>query len=117
MNTMYLIVFTLLGGALALFGAAGWGSYSQKKVPETSMLFRWFVAGGLGSGLASYAWLFGANGDPSKMIDSLGEAFEVKDIMKTLTSAVDSGSEALRSGAVDIVVEGAQELQIGMPNF
>jgi hypothetical protein len=100
MATLYLIVSIILGGCLALFGAAGWSSYKDKKLPNTPDLFRWFVAGSLSSGLAAYAWMFGAGGDPSALLEKLGDTLEMKEIAETLTSAVgNAGSAAVESDA------------------
>lgn len=120
---MYLIVLTLIGGFLTLFAAAGWGSYSEKKLPATPMLFRWFVTGLLGSGLGSYAWLYGANGDPTKLIEQISESLEVKQVMEGLTQA--AGSVAAASNATPAAVatvaetlaETASEITVGMPTF
>lgn len=113
---MYLIVSILLGGLLALFGAAGWSSYSAKKLPATPDLFRWFVAGSLTSGLGSYAWMYGAGGDPSALIDKIGDSLEMKDVMDTLTSSV-GGAAAAAAGATQKLAEDASELTVGMPRF
>jgi hypothetical protein len=112
MQTMYLIISIILGGCLALFGAAGWSSYKDKKLPSTPDLFRWFVAGSLGSGLATYGWMFGAGGDPSALLEKLGDSLEVKEIAETLTSAVGGAAESAKKAA-----EGAAELTVGMPSF
>jgi hypothetical protein len=109
MQTLYLIVMTAIGGLITLFGAAGWGSYSEKKLPATPVLFRWFVTGTLGAGLGAYAWLYGAGGDPSKLLESVGEALEVKSVMEGLTSAVAS--------TTGVAKEAASELTVGMPTF
>ncbi|NBT46935.1 MAG: hypothetical protein EBT07_03825 [Actinobacteria bacterium] len=114
MQTLYLIVMTAIGGLLTLFAAAGWGSYSEKKLPAMPVLFRWFVTGTLGAGLGAYAWLYGAGGDPTKMLESMGEALEVKGVMEGLTSAVSSGGAA---SLVEQVAESASELTVGMPAF
>lgn len=116
MQTMYLIIMTAIGGFLALFAAAGWGSYKEKKLPATPMLFRWFVAGILSSGLASYAWLFGAGGDPTKVLEKLGDSLEVKEIAETLTSAVGGAAEAAKEVASETAAA-ASELTVGMPSF
>jgi hypothetical protein len=113
MSSTYLILFTVLGGALALFAAAGWSSYKEKKLPETSLLFRWFVAGSCTAGLASYAYLFGAGGDPTSMLKSVGESLELKEVVQTLTSAVSSNTEKPKPATQS----GSEELKIGMPNF
>jgi hypothetical protein len=116
MATLYLIVLTALGGFLALFGAAGLSSYKDKKLPATPMLFRWFVAGALSAGLGAYAWLFGAGGDPTTILEKLGESFEVKEVMETLNSAVGSAA----AGAAESVAEAADaasEMTVGLPRF
>ena len=113
MQTLYLIVFTVLGGLLTLFGAAGWSSYTVKKLPDTASLFRWFVTGLLGAGLGSYAWLYGFNGNPEHLMTQVGEALEVDTAMKSLTSAVGGSAEA----AVEAVTEAVEEMKVGMPNF
>ena len=134
MSTAYLILFTLLGGGLALFIAAGWSSYKENKLPENSVLFRWFVAGSFACGVASYAYLFGAGGDPTSMFQSIGDSLEIKEVVETLTSAVATGTTVVTAAAVAsssgesqsqsqnqkkprALSEGGEELKIGMPNF
>jgi hypothetical protein len=112
MPSLYLIVSIILGGCLALFAAAGWSSYKDRKLPNTPDLFRWFVAGSLGSGLATYAWMFGAGGDPEALLGKLGESLEVKEIAETLTSAVGGAAEGAKK-----VAESAGEMTVGMPSF
>lgn len=112
MPSLYLIVSIILGGCLALFAAAGWSSYKDKKLPSTPDLFRWFVTGSLGSGLATYAWMFGAGGDPEALLGKLGESLEVKEIAETLTSAVSSVGEGAKK-----VADEAGEMTVGMPTF
>lgn len=117
MQTFYLIIFTALGGLLALFAAAGWGSYKEKKLPATGVLFRWFVTGVLASGLGSYAWIFGGGGDPAALLEKVSESLEVKEVVETLTSAVSSVGETATKTA-EAAVEAAEEtLTIGMPSF
>ena len=116
MATLYLIVSIVLGGCLALFGAAGWSSYKDKKLPSTPDLFRWFVAGALSMGMAAYAWIFGAGGDPSALLEKLGDSLEVKGIAETLTSAVGTTGEAVAESAKK-VAESAGDLTVGMPTF
>ena len=112
MPSLYLIVSIILGGCLALFTAAGWSSYKDKKLPNTPDLVRWFVAGSLSSGLAVYAWMFGAGGDPSALLEKLGDSLEVKEIAETLTSAVGVVGEGAKK-----VAEEAGEMTVGMPTF
>ena len=128
-STPYLILFTLLGGGLALFIAAGWSSYKENKLPENSVLFRWFVAGSFTAGVLSYAYLFGAGGDPTSMFQSIGDSLELKEVVQTLTSAVSSGTAVAAAAAATVtssgssdkkpraLSEGGEELKIGMPNF
>ena len=106
-----------------MFAAAGWGSYSEKKLPATPMLFRWFITGLLGSGLGSYAWLYGANGDPTKLIEQITESLEVKQVMEGLTQAAGTVASAAASApsaavtAVETVAEAANDITVGMPTF
>jgi hypothetical protein len=113
MNSLYLIVFGLIGGVIALFSAAGWSSFQYKKLPDNSTLFRWFVTGILGSGLAGYAWIFGAGGDPSTLVEKVSDALEVKEVVETLTSAVGSVAKS----ASDAAAAAGNELTVGMPRF
>ena len=117
MSTAYLLLFTILGGALALFVAAGWSSYKEKKLPETAIMFRWFVAGSFSAGLAAYAYLFGAGGDPTTMFKSIGESLEIGQVVETLTSAVGPATGSTTEVAVDKKATGDDELKVGMPNF
>lgn len=134
MQTVYFLVFTLLGGLLAVFASAGWTSYTQHKLPDTHSLFRWLLAGTLTSGLAAYAWLFGAGGDPSAILTSVGDALDMKEVVKTLSTAVHStgdtaaaaaaataaaataAAETVASGVAS-VKESAAEMTLGMPTF
>ena len=68
MPTIYFLVFTIVGGILALFISAGINSYQYNELPDIQSLFRWFLAGSVTSGLGSYAYIFGANGDPSQIM-------------------------------------------------
>ena len=120
MQTLYLIVFTALGGLLALFAAAGWGSYKEKKIPATTTLFQWFVTGILGSGLASYAWIYGAGGDPNALLEKMGDVLEIKEVVETLSSAVRSAStsaEAPGAAVSDMSTTASETLTVGMPSF
>ena len=113
MNSLYLIVFGLIGGIIALFSAAGWSSFQYKKIPDNSTLFRWFITGILGSGMAGYAWIFGAGGDPSALVEKVGDVFEMKEVVETLTSAVGSAAKTASESAASV----ANELTVGMPRF
>lgn len=113
MTTMYLLIFTALGGLVALFVSAGWSSYKDKKLPGTPTLFRWFITGILTSGLASYAWIFGAGGDPATLFETVGESLEVKQVVETLTSAVGSAT----ANAAAAAIAAADEIKVGMPAF
>ena len=109
MQTIYLIIFTLIGGFLATFGIAGWRAYTDKNLPATPELFRWFASGTIASGIGAYAWIFGAGGDPGKLFSNVSEALEVKEVMEGLSAAVAGGGEK--------VANAATELSIGMPTF
>lgn len=111
MNTVYFIVFTILGGLLTLFGAAGWSSYNEKKLPDMSTLFRWFFAGLVTAGLGSYTWLYGFNGNPEQLLSQVGEVLEVDTTMKSLSGAV--GVDTV----VEKVSEVVEEIKVGMPTF
>jgi hypothetical protein len=95
METTYFLVITLVGGLLFLFFSVGWTSYKEKKIPETPLLFRWFVAGLVFTGLAAYAWIFGAGGNVEEVWKQVGDA--------------------LTSDALPTI--GGSELRVGMPNF
>jgi hypothetical protein len=56
--------------------------------------------------------MFGAGGDPSALLEKLGDSLEVKEIAETLTSAVGGAAESAKKAA-----EGAAELTVGMPSF
>jgi hypothetical protein len=109
MQTIALLIMTIIGGLLSLFGAAGWSSFKEKKLPDTPVLFRWFVSGLLVSGLGGYAWIYGAGGDPSALLEQVSGALEVKEVMETLTSAAGSTAKA--------ATESVAELSVGMPAF
>ena len=94
------------------------------------MLFRWFIAGSFTCGIAAYAYLFGAGGDPTSMFQSIGESLEIKEVVETLTSAVASGATVATAAAAAVssssgeshkkpraASESGEELKIGMPNF
>lgn len=113
MNSLYLIVLGLIGGLIALFSAAGWSSFQYQKLPDNSTLFRWFVTGILGSGLAGYAWIFGAGGDPSALVEKMGNALEVKEVVESLTSAVGGAAKT----AAETAAAMGNEMTVGMPRF
>lgn len=81
MDTLYFILITVLGGVLALFFASGWSSYKHKKIPEIPILFRWFIAGVVSSGLAAYTWIFGYGGNVQDVVEAIGGALDVSNIM------------------------------------
>lgn len=118
MYTMYLIVITLIGGLLALFMAAGWSSYKNKKLPATPVLFRWFITGILSTGLAAYAWIFGAGGDPTQILESVTDALEVKNVVGALTGGGSNNIIANINETVQTVAESVvNEIKVGMPDF
>jgi len=113
MYSLYLIVFTVLGGVLALFSVAGWSSYTEKKLPDSGTLFRWFTAGVVSAGLASYTWIYGFNGNPEKLLTQVGDVLEVESTIKTLSTAVGSNTENVLNVVSDVV----EDMTVGMPNF
>ena len=116
MQTLYLFIITLVGGFLALFSVAGWSSYKDKKLPTLPIMFRWFVSGILSTGLLSYAWIFGAGGDPSALLGQVGEALDVHEVMGTLTSAVGS-TKTVEDFVKNTSASESEGITIGMPTF
>lgn len=98
MDTLYFLVITLLGGLLALFFASGWSSYKHKKVPEKPILFRWFVAGVVSVGLAAYTWIFGYGGNVSEVVEAIGGALEVGELMSSETVRSRADTESITVG-------------------
>jgi hypothetical protein len=98
MDTLYFFIITLLGGVLALFFASGWSSYKHKKIPETPILFRWFVAGVVSVGLAAYTWIFGYGGNVSEVVEAIGGALEVSELVSGDTARSRAGTESITVG-------------------
>jgi hypothetical protein len=117
MPTLYFILFTVLGGVIALFVTAGVASYQYNKLPDMDTMFRWFMAGTVTSGLGSYAYLFGANGDPSALLQNLGDAMEVNKVVETITSATDSVTIPTIGGSMSDKDKESSEITVGMPGF
>ena len=120
MQTTSLIAITLFGGFFVPFAFAGYKSYAEKKVPEIKILFRFFLAGVVTFGAAAYAWLYGAGGDPTKVLESVGDALEVKDVLQTLSASVTGATTGATVEAVDAKVSDVQadeEIQVGVPPF
>jgi hypothetical protein len=105
MQTPAFIGSALGGGLLSSFAAAGWSSYKDSKLPDVASLFRWFLVGLITVGCAAYAWLFGAGGDPSTLLTSVGEVLEVKEVIQSM------------SGSAATVAPPTEELTVGMPRF
>jgi len=120
MQTLYFILFSVFGGLLALFISAGWSSYSEKKLPTLPVLFRWGLTGTLTAGLAAYAWLFGAGGDPAAVLEQVSNALEVKDVVSSLVSPV-APVEPVSASATAVespkVVKSPRDITVGMPTF
>jgi hypothetical protein len=114
MQSVYFLLFTLLGGVIATFAVAGWSSYSEGKLPELQAMFRWFLAGITAAGLSAYVWLFGAGGDPTKLLESVTKSLEVKEMMENITSSVGGGAVEPEN---ILVKEKPTEITVGMPNF
>jgi hypothetical protein len=120
MPTIYFLVFTIVGGILALFISAGVNSYQYNELPDIQSLFRWFLAGSVTSGLGSYAYIFGANGDPSALIQNIGESMDVKHIVESLSSVAETvqsvgGSLTETETPKEPVVN--NDITVGMPGF
>ncbi len=105
METVYFLVIAFIGGLITLFFAAGWGSFKEKKIPETGILFRWFIAGLVASGLGAYAWIFGSGGDVSQLTKTLIDSLDIKNLQSTAETVVETVKEA------------GEELTVGMPAF
>jgi hypothetical protein len=120
METFYFMGIALGGGLLASFLSAGWSSFKHKKLPEKGILFRSFVAGLVTAGLLAYAWIFGSGGDMGDVVNRIGDALDLQNVMKLTTVAGalnfvgSSGSSGTDEKAQDLQKE---ELQIGMPKF
>ena len=118
MQTTSLIAITLFGGFFVPFAFAGYKSYAEKKVPEIKILFRFFLAGIVTFGAAAYAWLYGAGGDPTKVLESVGDALEVKDVLQTLSASVTGATTgAAAEDAKATAVHADEEIQVGVPPF
>jgi hypothetical protein len=112
MQTTSLIVITLVGGLLIPFSFAAYTSYFDKTIPDIKLLFRLFLAGIVSFGAGAYAWLYGAGGDPGKVLESVGEALEVKEVFQTLSASVTGGT-----GGKESAVQADEEIQVGVPPF
>ena len=113
MQTVSLSVITLVGGLLVPFAFAGYTSYTEKTVPDVKILFRLFLAGVVTFGASAYAWLYGAGGDPAAMLESMGEALEVKEVFESLSKSVSKSNTDAKGEAV--VAD--EEIQVGVPPF
>jgi hypothetical protein len=109
MQTIYFLAITVIGGLLFAFFATGWGSYKDKKLPDTPVMFRWFVAGAVAAGLAAYAYIFGSGGDVGEVIKTLSENLELSALTKLTQVATEEVQEAMTSVS--------EEIKVGMPNF
>lgn len=118
MQTLYFIVFTVLGGLLALFISAGWSSYTEKKLPDLPVLFRWGLTGTLTAGLAAYAWIFGAGGDPAAVMEQVSNVLEVKDVVSSLASSITAEPPAPAAVAEPPKTQKSpRDITVGMPTF
>jgi uncharacterized membrane protein YfcA len=119
MQTLYFIVFTVLGGLLAVFISAGWSSYTEKKLPELPVLFRWALTGTLTAGLGAYAWLFGAGGDPAAVMEQVSNVLEVKDVVSSLASSIapEPVAVAVAEPPKTQDKKSPRDITVGMPTF
>jgi hypothetical protein len=97
METLYFLILSVVGGLLALFFGTGWTSYKEKKIPALPILFRWFVAGLVSTGLAAYTWIFGYGGNVTDVLHTLGGALEIP--------------------SISVNQEQSDEITIGLPKF
>jgi hypothetical protein len=111
MQTAALVVLAIVGGLLTLFGVAGYSSYKYDKLPEKPTLFRWFIGGLIAAGCGAYAWLFGANGNPSEVISSVSEMLEVNDVVEAVSKTASFASGGRPRS------QSQSEINVGMPNF
>jgi len=116
MQTASLIVITLFGGLLIPFAFAGYTSYTEKTVPDIKILFRLFLAGVVTFGAGAYAWLYGAGGDPRAVLESVGEALEVKEVFQSLGKSVNSDGAETKTGNAE-GIQADEEIQVGVPPF
>jgi hypothetical protein len=118
MQTASLIVITLFGGLLIPFSFAGYTSYTEKTIPDIKILFRLFLAGIVTFGAGAYAWLYGAGGDPGAVLESVGEALEVKEVFQSLGKGVSSSdSSGAETGKASDGIQADEEIQVGVPPF
>jgi hypothetical protein len=120
MQTASLIVITLFGGLLIPFAFAGYTSYTEKTVPDIKILFRLFLAGIVTFGAGAYAWLYGAGGDPGAVLESVGEALEVKEVFQSLGKGVSSSNNSsaeTKTGNASDGIQADEEIQVGVPPF
>ena len=103
------MAITVIGGLLFAFFATGWGSYKDKKLPDTPVVFRWFVAGAVAAGLAAYAYIFGSGGDVGEVIKTLSDNLELESLAKLAKGA---GEEVVITATAV-----AEDIKVGMPNF
>ena len=111
MQTASLIVITLVGGLFVPFAFAGYTSYNEKTVPDVKILFRLFLAGIVTFGASAYAWLYGAGGDPAAVLESVGDALEVKEVFQSLSKSVSGGDKEGSASQAD------EDIQVGVPPF
>jgi hypothetical protein len=104
METLYFLLITLAGGILLLFLATGWSSYKEKKIPETPILFRWFVAGVVSTGLIAYTWIFGYGGDVGEIVQKIGEVMTLPEIESALSTETETKAES-------------EKITVGFPKF
>ncbi len=113
MDTLYFILITVLGGVLALFFASGWSSYKHKKIPETPILFRWFIAGVVSAGLAAYTWIFGYGGNVTEVVEAIGGALDVSNLIPS----GDSESESQQSQQMSRSRSNTETITVGLAPF
>ncbi len=107
-NNLILVGSAILGGFLAAVIAAGYNSYANDKIPDKTILFRWFIGGLLFIGISVYVWLFGVGADFKNIVENANSVDLIAGISAMAATATTK----------PIVEESSEpELIVGMPNF
>jgi hypothetical protein len=73
------------------------------------------LTGTLTAGLAAYAWIFGANGDPSAMIEQVGNVLDVQNVVKGLSESIAPAEPVAEP--VKAQKSPTRDITVGMPTF
>lgn len=69
------------------------------------------------AGLGAYAWIFGFNGDPTKLFEHVSKTLEVKETLEALSQAAGGAAAAVPVADSTVSAENDSEIKVGMPNF